>query len=194
MSHCISPEYATPRPILPIGASVCAAFSQDKTAVNDKITRVATLLDEFRSITAALNREGIDYAVCGGWALAIHGLLRATVDIDLLVLAEDLEKAFNVARSCGYNVEGLPLSFDNGAFELRRISKVDQDSRELITVDFLLVTEVYKDVWATKELTISEFGPMKVVSKAGLIKMKMLAGRDKDLLDIKELEANDSEN
>lgn len=155
---------------------------------------MATLLDEFRSITAALNREGIDYAVCGGWALAIHGLLRATVDIDLLVLAEDLEKAFNVARSCGYNVEGLPLSFDNGAFELRRISKVDQDSRELITVDFLLVTEVYKDVWATKELTISEFGPMKVVSKAGLIKMKMLAGRDKDLLDIKELEANDSEN
>jgi hypothetical protein len=153
-----------------------------------------TLLDEFRSITAALNGADIEYAVCGGWAMAIHGLLRATVEIDLLVLAEDLEKAFKVARSCGYDVEGLPLSFDHGAFELRRISKVDQHSRELITVDFLLVTEIYKDVWDTKELTESEFGPMKVVSKAGLIKMKMLAGRNKDLLDIKELEANDSEN
>ncbi|MBX3287964.1 MAG: hypothetical protein KF855_01345 [Acidobacteria bacterium] len=155
---------------------------------------MATLLDEFRSITAALNEAEIEYAVCGGWAMAIHGLLRATVDIDLLVLAEDVDKALSVARSCGYDVEGLPLSFDDGDFELRRISKVDSESRELITVDFLLVTKAYSDVWDTKEETDSEFGPMKVVSKAGLIKMKLLAGRDKDLLDIKELEANDLEN
>ncbi len=155
---------------------------------------MATLLDEFRSITAALNEAGIEYAVCGGWAMAIHGVLRATVDIDFLVLSEDVQKAFSVARSCGYDVEGLPLSFNNGAFELRRISKVDRDSRELITVDFLLVTEVYRDVWDTKEETESEFGPMKVVSKAGLIKMKLVAGRDKDLLDIKELEADESAN
>ena len=155
---------------------------------------MATLLDEFRSITAALNEAEIEYAVCGGWAMAIHGLLRATVDIDLLVLAEDVDKALSVARSCGYDVEGWPLSFDDGDFELRRISKVDSESRELITVDFLLVTKAYSDVWDTKEETDSEFGPMKVVSKAGLIKMKLLAGRDKDLLDIKELEANDLEN
>lgn len=155
---------------------------------------MSTLLDQFRSITAALNEAGIEYAVCGGWAMAIHGLLRATVDIDLLVLAEDVQRAFSVARSCGYDVEGLPLSFNDGTFELRRISKVDGDSRELITVDFLLVTDVYRDVWDTKEETVSEFGSMKVVSKAGLIKMKLLAGRDKDLLDIKELKANDREN
>lgn len=155
---------------------------------------MATLLDEFRLITTALNEAEIEYAVCGGWAMAIHGLLRATVDIDLLVLAEDVDKALSVARSCGYDVEGLPLSFDDGDFELRRISKVDSESRELITVDFLLVTKAYSDVWDTKEETDSEFGSMKVVSKAGLIKMKLLAGRDKDLLDIKELEANDLKN
>ena len=53
---------------------------------------MSTLLDEFKSITAALNDAGIDYAVCGGWAMAIHGLPRATMDIDLLVLADDLDR------------------------------------------------------------------------------------------------------
>ena len=154
---------------------------------------MATLLDEFKAITSSLNEAGIEYAVCGGWAMAIHGLPRATMDIDLLVLAEDVEKAFSVARANGYDVEGLPLSFDNGAFELRRISKVDRERRELVTVDFLLVTEAYKDVWETREDVDSQFGTMSVVSREGLIKMKLLAGRERDLLDIKELESDESD-
>ena len=155
---------------------------------------MSTLLDEFKAITKALNDAGIDYAVCGGWAMAIHGLSRATIDIDLLVLAEDVEGAFSVARANGYDVEGLPLSFDRGAFELRRISKIDQDRRELVTVDFLLVTEAFEDVWETREDVDSQFGTMSVVSREGLIKMKLLAGREQDLLDIKKLESDEEEN
>jgi len=155
---------------------------------------MATLLDEFKAITAALNDAAIDYAVCGGWAMAIHGLMRATIDIDLMILAEDIENAFFVARANGYDVEGLPLSFDQGAFELRRISKIDKESRELITLDFILATDAYRDVWETREVVETEFGNMKVVSRDGLIKMKLLAGRDRDLLDIKELEENENKN
>src|SRR5687768_16643603 len=104
-----------------------------------------TLLDEFRSITEALNDAGIDYAVCGGWAMAIHGLPRATIDIDLLILGDDLERAWALAKDNGYDVEGLPLHFDNGAIEIRRISKVDKESKTLYTLDFLLVTERLKE-------------------------------------------------
>lgn len=153
---------------------------------------MATLLDEFKTITSALNEAGIEYAVCGGWAMAIHGLMRATIDIDLMVLSEDIEAAFFVARANGYDVEGLPLSFDQGAFELRRISKIDKESRELITLDFILATDAYSDVWETREAVDSEFGTMRVVSRDGLIKMKLLAGRDRDLLDIKELEESEN--
>ena len=59
---------------------------------------MATLLDEFRSITEALNDAGIDYAICRGWAMAIHGLPRATIDIDLLILGEDLERTWSLTR------------------------------------------------------------------------------------------------
>ena len=62
------------------------------------------LYEEFKSIVSALEERGIDYAVCGGLAMAVHGLPRATVDIDLLILAESLEEAKAVVRSLGYTI------------------------------------------------------------------------------------------
>jgi hypothetical protein len=44
---------------------------------------VFDLYEEFKAIVSALEEHRIDYAVCGGLALAVHGLPRATVDIDL---------------------------------------------------------------------------------------------------------------
>lgn len=67
---------------------------------------MAALIEEFVGIVEALNHAGIDYAVCGGWAMAVHGRLRATVDIDLLILADDLDAAMKVARERGFDIEG----------------------------------------------------------------------------------------
>lgn len=155
---------------------------------------MSTLLDEFKAITAALNDAGDRLRRVRRLGMAIHGLPRATIDIDLLVLADDVERAITVARACGYDVEGLPLSFNEGTSELRRISKIDRERRELITVDFLLVTEAYQDVWDTREGVESEYGTMKVVSREGLIKMKLLASRERDLLDIENLRSHGNEN
>ena|SRR5687768_11487678 len=149
---------------------------------------MATLLDEFRTITEALNAAGIDYAVCGGWAMAIHGLPRSTIDIDLLILGDDLDRAWELAGHHGYDVEGLPLHFADGAIEIRRISKVDSGSKTLFTLDFLLVTPELYEVWYRRELVEWEEGKTWAVSKAGLIELKKISGRDQDLLDIKELE------
>ena len=44
---------------------------------------MADIFDEFQNLIGRINKEQIDYAVCGGWAMAIHGAPRATVDIDL---------------------------------------------------------------------------------------------------------------
>jgi len=51
---------------------------------------VFDLYEESKSIVSALEEQGID-AVCGGLAMAVHGLPRATVDIDLLIPSESLE-------------------------------------------------------------------------------------------------------
>lgn len=145
---------------------------------------MATLLDEFKSITSALNKAGIEYAVCGGWAMAIHGHPRATVDIDLLISAQDLDRVIEIAKASGFDIEGLPLHFD---IEIRRISKIDKDSRQLITLDLLLVPDDDREFLADRERIAWSEGETVVVSRDSLIKMKQIAGRSQDLADIEKL-------
>jgi hypothetical protein len=44
-----------------------------------------SLYDELKGLTQSLATAGIEYGVCGGLAMAIHTLPRATVDMDLLI-------------------------------------------------------------------------------------------------------------
>lgn len=120
--------------------------------------------------------------------MAIHGLPRATLDIDLLIQMDDLNRAWELAKQNGYDVEVLPPHFADGAIEIRRISKLDRGSNQLYTLDFLLVTSKLKDVWRQREQVEWPEGRTWVVSKRGLIELKQISGRDQDIVDIKRLE------
>ncbi len=144
---------------------------------------MATLLDELSHLISALDENEIEYAVCGGLALTIHGFPRATFDIEVLIRAESLEKAYKIAAEYGYDVRGLDVSFKERAVEIRRVSKID-DEGEVLSLDLLLVTPRVEDVWETKEKLIWQNKTLWIVSLDGLIKMKTLAGRAKDLIDI----------
>ena len=149
---------------------------------------MTTLLQEFTGFVGALNRRQLAYAVCGGWAMTIHGCPRATMDIDVMVLADDLGEAWRIAEDLGYNVEGLPLHFHDGAIEIRRISKVDTETKVVFTIDFLLVTEATQRIWQDREEVDWEQGAISTVSREGLIQLKRLSGRLQDLADIERLE------
>jgi hypothetical protein len=152
---------------------------------------MATLLDELSGLISALNENGVEYAVCGGLALTIHGFSRATFDIDILIQAASLEKAFEIAAEKGYDIRGLDISFKERAVEIRRVSKIDDDG-EVLPLDFLLVTPHVEDVWETKEKLIWQDKELWIVSIEGLIKMKELAGRAKDLIDIDRIKNEES--
>ncbi len=154
---------------------------------------MARLLDEFVGFIDDLNAKGIDYAVCGGWAMAIHGFLRATTDIDFLILAKDLDVCRKILAEHDFDIEGLPLDFDGGKTRIRRVSKVDSDTKTLVTVDFLLVTESTADVWKDRQKVRWDKGEYWVVSPKGMIVMKEKAGRDKDLIDLKYLRGLENE-
>lgn len=148
---------------------------------------MSTLLDETDKLVTTFDKAGIDYAVCGGLAMAIYGFVRATVDIDILIRPESLEDAFKLAAELGFDIRGLDISFKERAVEIRRVSKID-DTGEVLSLDLLLVTPAVEDVWKSKE-TITFVGrTWNVVSRDGFIKMKTLAGRPQDLVDIERLE------
>ena len=149
---------------------------------------------ELKRILNALDENKIEYAVCGGWAMAIHGVPRATVDIDLLIPADSLEKVFDIARSNDYWLEGLPMTFNNGQTEIRRISKIDDETGFVLTLDLLLVTPEIIDIWENKLIKPLENGSVSVVSREGLIKMKTMSGRMQDKADIEKLAEIEDEN
>ncbi len=152
---------------------------------------MATLLDELSQLISALNENEVEYAVCGGLALAIHGFVRATVDIDILIQPESLEKAYKVAAEKGFDIRGLDISFKERAVEIRRVSKIDTDG-EVLSVDLLLVMPQVQDVWEKREKIDFLGNQLFVVSRDGLIKMKRLANRPQDLADILRLENEES--
>ncbi len=151
------------------------------------------LVDELRTLVASLDEHKIDYALCGGMAMGVHGRTRATIDIDMLVLSDSLGEIFEIAKSLDYNIRGKELSFADGAIEIRRVSKIDPEDGDLLSLDFLLVTPAILPIWETRVQAKWEGGSLSVVTASGLIALKQLRGSDQDLVDIKALMAEDSD-
>ncbi len=151
------------------------------------------ITDELRALAAKLDEQNIEYALCGGMAMAVHSRPRFTIDIDLLIQEESLTGAMTVAESLGYNIRGKDLSFANGAVEIRRLSKIDADAGDLLTVDFLLVTPQIREAWDSRVESEWEGGKLSVVSPAGLIALKQLRNSGQDLDDIKALNEGESD-
>src|SRR5262245_16889300 len=145
------------------------------------------LYEQLSQLLRALERERIEYALCGGLALAVHGLARATVDIDLLVQPSNWPDVEAVAKQLGFTLKAGPMSFSQGAIEIRRVSKIDPDQNVLM-LDVLLVTDKISDVWDSRRQLKWENGTVSVVSREGLIKLKRLSGRPQDIADIARLE------
>ena len=123
--------------------------------------------------------------------MAVHQRPRFTIDIDLLIEAESLQSALDVAAALDYVIRGKDLSFANGAVEIRRVSKIDSKSGDLLTLDFLLVTPEVRVAWDSRVQAEWEGGTLSVVSATGLIAMKQLRRSGTDLDDIKALEEGD---
>lgn len=146
------------------------------------------LRQEFLAILDALAQARLDYAVCGGFAVGLHGYPRVTTDIDLVVRPVDLDRVREALAKVGYSLDSGLITFSSGKpaeHSLWRVSRAE--GSDLITVDLLLVSPFLQDVWdAREELQLGE-RRVWVVSRGGLLKMKRAAGRHKDLDDIEQL-------
>lgn len=83
------------------------------------------LFSESRALLAELERRELDYALAGALALAIHGVPRATADIDLLVPSDQIEPILEVARGLGFDLAAMPMRFADG-LEIRRLRELER--------------------------------------------------------------------
>ena len=152
------------------------------------------LVDELHAISGALANASIRHAICGGVAVTIHGAIRSTKDIDVLIAPEDVARALDVVRPLGYAFAALPMVFDEGTPKERHVQRVSKivGGQHLI-LDLLLATASLAGFLdGAIAITVPE-GPLTVVSRETLLKMKRMAGRAQDLADLEKLEASDVE-
>jgi hypothetical protein len=148
------------------------------------------LTDELYALIDAFEREHIAYAVCGGLALALHGYPRTTLDLDVLVLPDQVADASRIARELGFDVPARKMIFGlrtNTPREMQRVSKLDS-SGEMLSLDLIVVADDLQGIWDERVDIDTGSRVVVAVSRDGLIAMKRIAGRPKDLLDIMTME------
>ena len=138
-----------------------------------------------RRVTGKLEALGIPYAVAGGMALNAHGYLRATVDVDILVTQEGLDKIHKFLEGLGY----LPPF--KGSKQLR-------DTESGVKVEFLVAGQ-YPGDGKPKPVVFQDPAKVGVVIRGvryvnleTLLEMKLASGmsnstRMKDLSDVQEV-------
>lgn len=149
------------------------------------------LLTEFQNIVKTLEDEKIEYAICGGIAMAIHGFLRTTVDIDIVILRKNINKTKQILYKQGFTIESNPMNFGEGDTIIHRIIKNDTNSEDFLVLDLLEVTSSMKNTWESRIRLDSTFGTLSVISKQGLIQMKKKRNSKIDQEDIERLEAEE---
>jgi len=148
---------------------------------------VVDVHDELVALLSAFDRSNVEYALCGALALAVHGAPRATKDIDLIARKEDLETIRELVRTLGYVFEALPMEFSGSGIEVQRFSKL-VDGRPLM-LDLLWLNPKLDRIWNDRISMTWEDRTLTVVSRDGLITLKLTAGRPQDLVDIQSLTA-----
>jgi hypothetical protein len=132
--------------------------------------------------------------VCGGLAVTLHGASRMTKDIDLLVAGTDVAQTLDLLRPLGYVFAALPLTFEAGTARERHVQRVSKiEDGEHLCVDLLVADGVFSGLLDDTIEVRTPHGALTVISRAGLIRMKQLAGRPQDVADLASLEGDHGE-
>lgn len=152
------------------------------------------LISELEALVNEFDSAEVSYALCGGLAMAVHGHARATEDIDVLVQEESLPLAIEAADRAGFSLETGWLEFRSGTPQEQRIFRLLKPGASgSIVLDLLIVNQALEFTWRSRQQFQRSGRTLSVVSADGLIEMKRLSGRQRDLSDIERLEAGRDE-
>jgi hypothetical protein len=141
---------------------------------------------DFRDLIAEFNAQRVEFLIVGAHALAAHGIVRATKDIDVWVRASK-ENAPRILRAL--RAFGAPLH-DLSELDLQQPGVVFQIGVPPIRVDVLTSIDGvdFDSAWTARFETRFADQPAAVLSTEHLVQNKRAAGRLQDLADIEKLE------
>lgn len=146
---------------------------------------------DFKDLIAAFNDQGVEYLLVGAHALAAHGHVRATKDLDVWV-RPSVENGPRVIRAL--RLFGAPLH-DLIAEDFAAPGIVFQIGVAPVRIDVLTAIDgvSFDQAWADRVSAHFAGLPAPVLSRAHLIVNKRAAGRPQDLADVARLESGADE-
>lgn len=143
---------------------------------------------DFKDMLSCLNGEQVECIIVGAYALAAHGYVRATGDIDIWV-RNSADNAANIIRALRtFGAPTANLSEDD--FLLPDL--ILQIGVAPCRIDIITGIDgvTFDEAWQTKLPVTVDGVDLYVLSKSDLLKNKTAAGRDKDQGDIAWLKKN----
>ena len=142
---------------------------------------------DFEDFLRALLDAEVRFMVVGAHALAVHGIPRATGDIDVWIeaSAENAERVWSALTAFGAPMESIGIERD----DLATADNVVQIGLPPRRIDLLtgLSGLIFDEAWTDR--IFHETGPLKIpfISRAALIVNKRETGRLKDRADLEAL-------
>ena len=155
-------------------------------------------MSEFRpaDVFAALRDARADYVTVGGIAVVAHGVVRATIDVDIVPSpnAENRERLAAALGALGAQPAGAPgVTITRSLLDRDANMRFDTDAGQVDVLAAEQYRRLYPDLRA-RALEVEVDGVSIVVaSRNDLIRLKAGTGRDRDLLDIGDLLALDEQ-
>lgn len=145
---------------------------------------------DFRDLLAEFNAQGVEYLVVGAHALAAHGHVRATKDLDLWIRPHP-ENAARVIRAI--STFGAPLH-DLTEADLSEPGVIFQIGVPPVRIDILTEIEAveFEEAWERRLETRFAGQPVSVLSRDDLIRSKSATGRAQDRADIEWLRKHEA--
>ena len=144
------------------------------------------LSDDMKELILLLHKADVSFAICGGFAVAHHGFVRMTLDLDLLIdpSRDNAKKVLEALTDFGFGESGITekdLSTPGTAITLG----AQPNQVDLLTSMSSAPTD---KILERSESTSLDGIPVQVVSKPDLLQAKREANRPKDRIDLEELE------
>jgi len=143
--------------------------------------------EDFRDLLHALLDSGARFLVVGAHAMAVHGVPRATGDLDVWIEAtpSNADRVWSALTAFGAPVEHLGISRG----DLLRPDTVVQIGLPPRRLDILTsITGIdFSVAWPERVETLVEGRPVPVLGRRALVQNKQAAGRRKDLSDLEAL-------
>ena len=149
------------------------------------------MLNRLQDVFKSFQRNEVRYMVIGGVASVLHGVPRATFDLDILIDAtpENAQRLLDALGETGFGTATMTNAQDIVAHEITVFS-----DRVRIDVQTRTPGISFQDAWLRRKTVTYQGQDFFILSKEDLIASKRASARQVDIEDVRLLELPDEGN